>query len=313
MSRNRHPLNQSRFFKLKSPAQLADLLQIPLPELDQLLIAPENYIRFTTDNGREIQWPKPILRRAHKRAATLLARIETPEFLHSAIKGRSYVTNAATHSAAYATVKIDVRKFFQSVRAAAVFHFFKDRMLCEPDVAAILTKLLTVDGHLPTGSSASPILSYLAYADMFGEIDALAKARRCTMTCYVDDMAFSGPGVTRGLIYEVRRIMRRYRLWAHKTKLFRPGQPRVITGIAITNKGRALPNKRQKLITQDLLLLAAAGDDTKRLDVTRRLVSRMFEAAQIDPAWRPRAYKMLEQRQALEQKIAAEISSQNQH
>src|SRR5258705_185981 len=84
---------------------------------------------------------------------------KTPEFLHSAIKGRSYVTNASEHGPNAPTIKVDIRRFYPSIRAAAVFHFFRDHMQCAEDVAGILTKLLTVDGHLPTGSSASPILS----------------------------------------------------------------------------------------------------------------------------------------------------------
>ena len=270
----------------------------------------DNYIRFTTDKGRDVQWPKPLLRKVHKRVATLLSRIDTPAFLHSAIRGRSYVSNAGQHRADQPSVKIDIRKFFPSVRAASVFHFFRDTMLCAPDAAAILTKLLTVDGHLPTGSSVSPILSYFAYADMFAEIESLALRRDSVMTCYVDDMTFTGPGATRKLIYDVIQITRRYRLWAHKTKIFRAGQPRVITGVAVTRAGLKLPNRRQKAISDDLALLSVTKDERESLAIARRVTNRMYEAAQVDPAWRKRADAMMAHRKSLERKIAVDGSHQ---
>lgn len=261
--------------------------------MEDLVKASENYIRFEhRQTGRSIQWPKPKLRAVHKRASILLSRIETPEFLHSAIKGHSYITNATEHTTAHPSVKVDIKKFFQSVRAAAVFHFFKDTMKCKEDVAGILTVLLTVDGHLPTGSSVSPILSYFAYCDMFDKIQKLALARGCTMTCYVDDMTFTGPGASRLLQYEVRRIISEYRLIAHKTKRFKAGQPKVVTGVALTDRGKRLPNRRQKAIANDTSAYKAAGSDEERLKIGRRLMSRLYEAANVDPAWMQRAEEM---------------------
>jgi hypothetical protein len=298
-----HPLNQSRLYKVKSLAQLSDVLQISKTDVKYIIRDKENYIKFTTNGGRNVQWPKPILRRAQKRAAFLLSRIETPDFLHSAIRGRSYITNAAQHSSMQPSVKIDIRKFFQSTRAPAVFHFFHGKMCCEPDVAAVLTKLLTVDSHLPTGGNASPILSYFTYMDMFAEIENLAQHRHCIMTCLIDDMTFTGPGATRALIYEVRCIISRYRLWAHKTKLFRRGQAKVITGVAVTRIGQCVPNKRQVAIADDLKSLAAARSDEERLVVLRRVIGRMHEAAQLEPSWRTRADPLLVQRREVERRL----------
>jgi len=283
-----YPLNQSPFYKIKSPAQLADILGTNRKAMMRIASASANYIRFETE-GREIQWPKPILRRVQKRAANLLGRIETPNFLHSARKGRSYITNADQHGPCLPSVKVVIRRFFQSVRAPAVFHFFKDKMLCAPDVAGILARILTVDKHLPTGGNASPILSYFSYMDMFSEIDDLAKRFDCVMTCLMDDMTFTGSGASGRLIYEVRRILGRYRLRAHKTKIFKARQVKIITGVAVTMKGRRVPNKRQRAIAEDLRDLRAARTDEARLAILRRATGRAYEAAQVDPAWLPRA------------------------
>jgi RNA-directed DNA polymerase len=307
----RYPLNQSRLYKVKSLAQLSEILNLSKEDLRYITGGRENYIRFVTKAGRDVQWPKPILRRAQKRAAQLLSRIETPDFLHSAKRGRSYITNAEQHSPMQPSVKIDIRKFFQSTRAPAVFHFFRGKMACEPDVAAVLTKLLTVDSHLPTGGNASPILSYFTYMDMFSEIENLARRRDCVMTCLIDDMTFTGTGATRALIYDVRSIITRYRLWGHKTKIFKRGQPKVITGVAVTRSGGRVPNKRQVAIAEDLKSLAAAVSDEERLIILRRVIGRMHEAAQLEPCWRKRADPLVVQRRGVERRLreTAEVAA----
>ena len=165
-------------------------------------------------------------------------------------------------------------------------------MLCAGDVAGVLTHLLTVDGHLATGSSVSPILSYFAYEDMFSEIEAVSRRRDCEMTCYVDDMVFTGPGATRGFLYEIIQVAKRYRLWGHKTKIFKAGQPKVITGVAVTMYGLRLPNRRQQAIAAERSVLKTAGTDEERLSIMPSLIGRLFEAAQVDAAWRPQALRI---------------------
>jgi hypothetical protein len=176
-------------------------------------------------------------------------------------------------------------------------------MLCTGDVAGILTKLLTVDGHLPTGSSSSPILSFFAYEDMFEELEGLAKLAGCQLTVYIDDMVFTGCGATRSLLYASRRVLASYRLYGHKTKLFRPGQPRIITGVALTKEGMKLPNKRQKSIAADFVAFDIAPDGFEKLVIVRRLVGRLFEASQIDPTWLSKAEAMAATRDAMQRRI----------
>ena len=201
------------------PAQLATVLRLKQSELKLLEEADDNYIRWTDQKTRRaMQKPRLLLEKVHRRVGILLARIETPKFLHSAVKGRSYISNAEQHAIDKPTVEMDICKFYPSFRALAVFHLFRDRMACAGDVAGILARLLTVDGYLATGSSVSPILSYFAYEDMFSEIEELAVQRGCEMTCYVDDLVFTGPAATGRLVHDLTPIVRRYRLRAHKIK-----------------------------------------------------------------------------------------------
>lgn len=298
-----HSIDQSRLYKISSKRKLLKILRISKTEINRVSTNEDNYIRFANSLGRDIQWPKPILRRAQKRAANLLGRIETPEFLHSARRGRSYLSNARQHVAIEPSVKLDIRKFYQSARAKAVYHFFQDRMLCAPDVARMLTQLMTVDGHLATGGNVSPILSYFTYMDMFAELDALSVARGCKMTCFIDDITFTGRGATSKLIFEARRIISRHRLRSHKTKLFPARQPRVITGVAVTTAGFRVPNKRQMAIADDLNLLSVTQGDEARLPLLRRAVGRMHEAGQIEAIWRERVLPFATELKGIERNL----------
>src|SRR4051812_42914830 len=136
VERRCYPLHQSPFYKLKCPAQLANVLGLALGDLEQLLARTDNYHIFTvTQNGKErtVEEPKARLQALHRRVHDLLGRIEIPDYLQSAVKGRSYITNARYHTGRHALVKVDVRSFFRSVKRGAVFNLFVGRMHCAQD------------------------------------------------------------------------------------------------------------------------------------------------------------------------------------
>jgi RNA-directed DNA polymerase len=64
-------------------------------------------------------------------------------------------------------------------------------LLCSKDVAALLGRLMTVDGHLPSGSQASLLLSYLINRRTYDEIALFAEAKGLEMTLHVDDARLS--------------------------------------------------------------------------------------------------------------------------
>jgi len=197
-------------------------------------------------------------------------------------------------------VKVDIKSFFRSVSQTAVYAFFCDTMKCEGDVAGMLARLLTVEGHLPTGSSASPIMSFYAHKNMFDEIAEMARARGLEMTVYVDDMCISGEQASRQFLYEVRRIIARHGLRSHKAHYFAAKRPKVVTGVMVGASGIQLPNRRHKRIKNDLDSFLAESDNKKKLEILIPLISRVHEAAQIDPAWLPKARTLIGYRRKIE-------------
>jgi RNA-directed DNA polymerase len=139
-------LNQSPLYALGSKARLCDLLGIGTRDL-RLLLSLENYKEWPAKQklaeklanipakARRIQEPKTLLRLLHKRLALLLDRLEKPDFLYSARKGRSYLSNATQHQSDGSAIRVDIKSFYPSVRQRVVKSFFEDQLRMAPDVA----------------------------------------------------------------------------------------------------------------------------------------------------------------------------------
>ena len=135
----RHSLDQSQLYKVTSPAELAKRLGLSLEELEDLANRTDNYKRFKVgEKKRSVQEPKEHLKSLHLKIMRWLSRVDTPLYLHSAVRGRSYITNAKTHSANSNLVKVDIRSFFQSVSTHAVYLFFAKTMKCRKDAAMLM-------------------------------------------------------------------------------------------------------------------------------------------------------------------------------
>ncbi len=139
------PLHQSRLFKVSSPAKLAQVLGLELADL-HLLCQPEGqYHEFDIEKKgggkRRVENPAPSLKKVQARIAKFLSSVEPPDFLFCPVKGRCYVSNAASHRANRVVHCLDIKKFFPSTPSRRVFWFFEKIMKCRRDVAAILTSI----------------------------------------------------------------------------------------------------------------------------------------------------------------------------
>jgi RNA-directed DNA polymerase len=296
-------LEDCYLYAIASPVDLARRLNSSVPKLERLANDPRSYNIWITDKGRKIQEPKPALQEIHGRVHDLLTRVQTPEYLHSSVTGRSYITNARKHVGHAPCAKLDLKKFFPSVSRHAIFQFFYHRMGCARDAAGLLSRLLTFDGRLPTGSRTSSILAFYCFKDMFDELDDLAKSRGLVFTCYVDDVTFTGVGAPRRLA-EVRKIIAAYGMRSHKVKTFAVGTPHVVTGILVTPRGIKLPNRRHLKIKVGYEALRQAKSDEERLSLLPSLISRVHEAAQIDPeSWKGKAKNLQVMRQEAEFRV----------
>jgi len=282
-----HPLNQSQLYKLKSRQKLASLLRSSLNIIEQLAKnGSKEYKEFEKQVGkkdRHIECPKGKLYAIASRLNDLLGRIQVPEYVHSGIKGRSYVTNAKAHLTDVPLIKEDIKSFFPLSSYKFVFACFIQAFQCSPDVASILTRLSTINGHIPTGSPSSTIVSYYAYKPMFDEIYDLALSENLTMTLIVDDLTFSGAKASSGFLLKVRNIVKRFGLRVHKRHVYSARDTKIVTGVALTKNGFKLPNKRRKKLHDSLRTFHNAKDDESRKQAARVALGRTGEAAQLEP------------------------------
>ena len=252
MAPKRHLLNQSRLFKIRSRRRLAEVLGITSAELKDAIGMKHPYsersielYRGTTKKIREIQEPRGALRSIHARVAVLLSRIEPPDFLFCPVKRRSYVSNAAHHVGAKQVRTLDIKTYFPATLEHRVFWFFNHILKCERDIASILGRLLTVNGHLATGSPVSPILSFFAFYDMWNEISRLTLENRCKLSVYIDDITISGNVIPYWLLWEIKKQIHARGLVYHKERNFFNGVAE-ITGVIVDEEGLSLPNRQHQ-------------------------------------------------------------------
>jgi hypothetical protein len=118
---------------------------------------------------------------------------------------------------------------------------------------------------------------------MFDRIHDLAKTCGLEMTCCVDDLTFSGPGATPGFLDDVRRIILRFGLKAHKRHCFAASEPKVVTGVVLTSKGYRLPNARRKRLHDGFEAVNSEVDPNKKVKLAETLLGRATEASQVEP------------------------------
>jgi RNA-directed DNA polymerase len=288
--RIRYPLDQSPLYRLRSRVQLAKLLHIAPDELNTMARASDSlyecFPKMIEKDGKKkeryIERPKPRLRFVQKRLVNLLNRIVPPNYLHSAFRGRSYISNASQHPCNCRVAKIDIRKFFPSAYAGRVYRSFVDVFQCSHDVAGTLAKLTTAFGHLPTGGNSSSMISFFAFKPMFDEIHALAVTHGLVMTCCVDDMTFSGADATSNFLNKVRVIVHRYGLKVHKRHWFDSHQTKIVTGVALTPRGPRVPNGRRKKLHLAQAAFQVEANLHKKVKIGEEVLGRVTEAAQIE-------------------------------
>lgn len=158
-----HPIDQSRFYKLRSKRTLAEVLCTNPRELKRTLRNASYRISQTPKADgtyRTIYDPCAPLKRIQRRIGDLLSRIEMPPWTFFGRKGVCYVDNARYHEGARYLVKSDLSSFYDHCDREHVYQFFKNTMKCTPDVADILCDLTTYrldDGStvIPTGSPSA--------------------------------------------------------------------------------------------------------------------------------------------------------------
>lgn len=178
-----------------------------------------------------------------------------PDWLISGEKGKCYIDNGKIHLNGRFLLTMDIRKFYDNCSREPVYQFFVQKMRTAPDVAQVLTNIVTFETGIPTGCPTSQMIAFYAYMDMFMEINEAAKRRNCQFSLYVDDMTFSSsePFDPQQLGREVNLILRKHghKPKYSKMKYYSANDYKPVTGTIITPEQKLVtPNKLQETIYQ---------------------------------------------------------------
>lgn len=217
----KYDITQCALYKCRTRKRLEYLLRLDpggLKMIDGII----GYHKFEidkkhSDEKREITAPDKTLKAIQRRILYLLQRVIRPEWLISGEKQKCYIDNGKAHLNGKYVLTIDIKKFYDNCTREPVYQFFVQKLKTSPDVAEILTNIITYNGGIPTGCPTSQIMAFYAYSDMFSEIFDLAKQHGCKFTLYVDDMTFSSkePFSSHQLSQMIDRVLRKY---GHKPK-----------------------------------------------------------------------------------------------
>lgn len=296
-----HPIENSAFYKLTSKNVLYKLLGVPKEEVIRLLVDPDRYNEFqdltNIDKPRAIQKPKKALDVVQSRIASLICRIEVPEYLESGRKGRSHVTNAIAHvspnNTSVAFLTTDIRSFFPSTTVVMVYNFFRSTLRCSHAISDILSNLCTCRGFVPTGSRISMPIAFWANYPMFLELDKLCEKHNIRMSVYVDDLTFSGNNINTLFLACVRKIIIRHGHEPHpdKTKLYARNDVKIVTGVAVVDNSITATNKQHLKLYQEIEAWKAIKDipDALETNTVKRLIGRLNSLTLIDYRFKDKA------------------------
>lgn len=153
-----------------------------------------------------------------------------------------------------------------------------------PDVAYLLTNLVTYSGKVPTGSPISMAIAFWAHKDMFDELNQLAVSNNLTFTVYVDDVAFSGEKIPKGFSALAKSCIHAHGLISKKKKeaFYPSSKGKLLTGIVIQDGELKVRWAHNSSIKNELDNLAKASNTPEKIANLNKLTGKLHAAGQID-------------------------------
>lgn len=151
------------------------------------------HVKKRRGGKRTIHEPNDGLKLIQSKLLQLLSAAYQPlPSVHGFVRGRSIVTNAATHAGQTWVLNIDLEEFFPTIHFGRVRGALAKRPVSLPrNVATVVAQLATWSRTLPQGAPTSPMLSNLVARSLDLRLQRVAKTSGCTYTRYADDITLS--------------------------------------------------------------------------------------------------------------------------
>jgi len=207
-------------------------------------------------------------------------KLRLPDHMYGTQRGTSFVDHAQQHLGQQCIMTLDLMNCYPRTTHEQVHRALVLRFGCTPKIAHMLTKLCTLDYHLPQGAPTSGYLAHLAMWDLHGDLMKVARRHRLKLSFYVDDIAMSGtrPAVKAALAEAIDVIRRHDHSLRNRKKKVMEGEAREITGLLVRDSTEVLKEYIDNLTAA---LADAAKQGTVTLTAHRSLVGKVNYVASI--------------------------------
>lgn len=212
---------------------------------------PQYIERFGVFWTRTINPPKEELKQIQKSINKYLVNnISMPPYAFGGVKGRDNILNARVHKGKKYVFQTDLRDFFPFVTNRMVYGMLVTKGF-SPDVASLITKLTTVNGHLPQGAPTSTTVANLVFEPVGNKIMQLSEEYGLLFTTFVDDVTISSQTDFKDLVPIVMEMIQSagFRISQGKTS-YKSGIT-TVTGVKMKNNSLAIPDKIVSAISSE--------------------------------------------------------------
>lgn len=242
---------------------LASILSIDEDELLELsnninnLWKPGKLLRKKNGDPRPTIDAKPRLKKLHEKIKNrLLKQVYYPAYLLGGIEDkmtpRDYSRHARIHSGKSILINEDVKDFFPSSSVEVINGIWKRLFHCSPDVAALLTKITTLNGSLPQGWKTSGYLANLTFWDKEPSVVKILTARGFSYSRFMDDITVSSKTRINNksktfIINEIYKMLlsKGYSPKRSKHQIISNNSRMEVTGLTVNGKKPSLSKKEQ--------------------------------------------------------------------
>lgn len=212
---------------------------------------PQYIERFGVFWMRTINPPKEELKQIQKSINKYLVdNISMPLYAYGGVKGRDNILNARVHKGKKYVFQTDLRDFFPFVTNQMVYGMLVTKGF-SPDVASLITKLTTVNGHLPQGAPTSTTVANLVFEPVGDRIMALSEEYGLLFTTFVDDVTISSQTDFKDLVPIVVEMIQSAGFKISQGKTSYKSGITTVTGVKMKNNALAVPDKILSAISSE--------------------------------------------------------------
>lgn len=164
----------------------------------------------------------------------LLSNITLPKYFYGGVRGKNNILNARYHQGNKYIFTTDLKSFFPSISNKQVYTTLV-QLDFSPNIARIITKLITRNGQVPQGIPTSTLIANLVFRPTGDLIWDMATRNHIKFTIYVDDVTLSSAKDFKALVPEFLTILKKSRFRISHDKTFYKTKNPTVTGVVVHN------------------------------------------------------------------------------